>query len=78
VYLRSVTDPSSTKPKLWLTFGWLFAVASVPAIIVGIWNVADGAAAGWVTIVLGLIFIPQSVLYFRLYRQLREKDQSGE
>ncbi|MEY9850612.1 hypothetical protein ABH923_000290 [Leifsonia sp. EB41] len=73
-----MTDPSSRKPKLWLTFGWLVAAFSVAAIAVGTWAVAQGSPVGWINIILGLIFIPQSVLYFRLYRRLRKSDRPHE
>lgn len=78
MYFRSVTDPGSTRPKLWLVFGWLFAACSVACLTIGTWIVIAGSVVGWVNIALGVIFMPQSVLYFRQYRRLRESDRSDE
>ncbi len=71
-----MADPK-TRPEFWRNFALLFTGVSLLSVVCGVVLLTLGALSGWINVALGLIFAPQAVMYFRLWRKMKH-DTEGD
>jgi uncharacterized membrane protein YfcA len=58
--------------RFWRNFAWICAGGTVVCLVGSVIAISLGTRTGWVTLVCCVPLVAMSVIYFRLYRRLRQ------
>ncbi|MGN7799034.1 hypothetical protein [Leifsonia sp. 22587] len=73
-----MTDPKTPRPEFWRNLAWGFAGVAALNLVGGIVLVVFGRANGWINVVLGLICVHQTMIYFRLWKKAGREEGRTE